>query len=76
MTARIKRGMLPANGSRRAELTFGAQQVARALVYVARPSLEANVLFVAVTATKVSFVARGWRARTPRVRNRNAKARD
>jgi hypothetical protein len=66
MTARMKRGMLPASGSRRAELTFGAQQVARALVYMASPSLEANVQFVAVTATKVPFVVRGWRARTPR----------
>jgi hypothetical protein len=48
---------LQANGSLRAELTFGAQQVARALVYMASQSLEANVVFVAVTATKMPFVA-------------------
>ena len=36
-----------------------AQQVARAVLYMASLPLEANVLFVTVMATKMPFVGRG-----------------
>ncbi|HVA84110.1 MAG TPA: SDR family oxidoreductase [Candidatus Binataceae bacterium] len=59
MTARMKRGVPQANGSLAVEPTFDAQQVARAVVYMASLPLEANVLFVTVMATKMPFVGRG-----------------
>jgi NAD(P)-dependent dehydrogenase (short-subunit alcohol dehydrogenase family) len=59
MTARMKRGVPQANGSLEVEPTFDAQQVARAVVYMASLPLEANVLFVTVMATKMPFVGRG-----------------
>ena len=36
-----------------------AEQVARAVVYMASLPLEANVLFMTVMATKMPFVGRG-----------------
>jgi NAD(P)-dependent dehydrogenase (short-subunit alcohol dehydrogenase family) len=59
MTARMKRGVPQANGSLEVEPTFGAEQVARAVVYMASLPLEANVLFITVMATKMPFVGRG-----------------
>ncbi|MGH7914560.1 MAG: SDR family oxidoreductase [Candidatus Binataceae bacterium] len=59
MTARMKRGVPQANGSLEVEPTFDAQQVARAVVYMASLPLEANVLFITVMATKMPFVGRG-----------------
>jgi len=59
MTARMKRGVPQANGTLEAEPTFDAQQVARAVVYMASLPLEANVLFMTVMATKMPFVGRG-----------------
>ncbi len=59
MTARMKRGVPQANGSLEVEPTFDAQQVARAVVYMASLPLEANVLFMTVMATKMPFVGRG-----------------
>ena len=59
MTTRMKRGVPQANGSLEVEPTFDAQQVARAVVYMASLPLEANVLFMTVMATKMPFVGRG-----------------
>jgi NAD(P)-dependent dehydrogenase (short-subunit alcohol dehydrogenase family) len=59
MTARMKRGVPQANGSLEVEPTFDAEQVARAVVYMASLPLEANVLFITVMATKMPFVGRG-----------------
>jgi NAD(P)-dependent dehydrogenase (short-subunit alcohol dehydrogenase family) len=59
MTARMKRGVPQADGSLEVEPTFDAQQVARAVIYMASLPLEANVLFVTVMATKMPFVGRG-----------------
>jgi NAD(P)-dependent dehydrogenase (short-subunit alcohol dehydrogenase family) len=59
MTARMKRGVPQANGALEAEPTFDAEQVARAVVYMASLPLEANVLFITVMATKMPFVGRG-----------------
>ena len=59
MTARMSRGVPQANGSIQVEPTFDAQQVARAVVYMASLPLDANVLFMTVMATKMPFVGRG-----------------
>ncbi len=59
MTARMKRGVPQANGALEVEPTFDAEQVARAVVYIASLPLEANVLFITVMATKMPFVGRG-----------------
>jgi NAD(P)-dependent dehydrogenase (short-subunit alcohol dehydrogenase family) len=59
MTARMKRGVPQADGSLAVEPTFDAQQVARAVLYMASLPLEANVLFLTVMATKMPFLGRG-----------------
>jgi NAD(P)-dependent dehydrogenase (short-subunit alcohol dehydrogenase family) len=59
MTARMKRGVPQANGELAVEPTFDAEQVARAVVYMASLPLEANVLFMTVMATKMPLVGRG-----------------
>jgi NADP-dependent 3-hydroxy acid dehydrogenase YdfG len=59
MTARMKRGVPQARGVLEVEPTFDAEQVARAVVYMASLPLEANVLFITVMATKMPFVGRG-----------------
>ena len=59
MTARMKRGVPQANGALEVEPTFDAEQVARAVVYMASLPLEANVLFMTVMATKMPLVGRG-----------------
>jgi NAD(P)-dependent dehydrogenase (short-subunit alcohol dehydrogenase family) len=59
MTARMKRGVPQANGALEVEPTFDAEQVARAVVYMASLPLDANVLFMTVMATKMPFVGRG-----------------
>lgn len=59
MTARMKRGVPQASGALEVEPTFDAEQVARAVVYMASLPLEANVLFITVMATKMPFVGRG-----------------
>jgi NAD(P)-dependent dehydrogenase (short-subunit alcohol dehydrogenase family) len=59
MTARMKGGILQANGSLGIEPTFDVAQVARAVVYMSSLPLDANVLFMTVMATKMPFVGRG-----------------
>jgi NAD(P)-dependent dehydrogenase (short-subunit alcohol dehydrogenase family) len=59
MTARMKAGVPQADGSVAAEPTIDAGHVARAVVYMAGLSLDANVLFMTVMATKMPFVGRG-----------------
>lgn len=59
MTARMKGGILQANGSVAVEPTFDVAQVARAVIYMASLPLDANVLFMTVMATKMPFVGRG-----------------
>jgi NAD(P)-dependent dehydrogenase (short-subunit alcohol dehydrogenase family) len=59
MTARMKRGVPQASGALEVEPTFDAEQVARAVIYIASLPLEANVLFMTVMATKMPFVGRG-----------------
>ena len=59
MTARMKGGILQANGSVAVEPTFDVAHVAQAVVYMAGLPLEANVLFMTVMATKMPYVGRG-----------------
>ena len=59
MTARMKQGVLQANGEIAVEPTMAVEHVARAVVYMASLPLDANVLFLTVMATKMPFVGRG-----------------
>jgi NAD(P)-dependent dehydrogenase (short-subunit alcohol dehydrogenase family) len=59
MTARMKDGVLQANGEKAAEPTMDVEHVARAVVYMASLPLDANVLFLTVMATRMPFVGRG-----------------
>jgi hypothetical protein len=59
LTARMKQGVGQANGSTAVEPTMDVEHVARAVVYMAGLSLDANVLFLTVMATKMPFVGRG-----------------
>jgi NAD(P)-dependent dehydrogenase (short-subunit alcohol dehydrogenase family) len=59
MTARMKQGILQANGQVAVEPTMDVDNVARAVVYMAGLPLDANVLFLTVMATKMPFVGRG-----------------
>jgi NAD(P)-dependent dehydrogenase (short-subunit alcohol dehydrogenase family) len=59
MAARMKAGIRQANGSIQVEPTMDVDHVARAVIYMASLPLEANVLNLTVTATKMPFVGRG-----------------
>jgi NAD(P)-dependent dehydrogenase (short-subunit alcohol dehydrogenase family) len=59
MTARMKAGIIQANGSIVAEPTMDVENVARAVVFMAGLPLDTNVLFLTVMATKMPFVGRG-----------------
>jgi len=59
LTARMARGVPQANGSIEAEPTMDADDVARAIVYMASLPLSANVQFITVMATKMPFIGRG-----------------
>jgi NAD(P)-dependent dehydrogenase (short-subunit alcohol dehydrogenase family) len=59
MTARMKQGVLQANGTVAVEPTMDVEHVARAVVYMASLPLDANVLFMTVMATQMPFVGRG-----------------
>jgi NAD(P)-dependent dehydrogenase (short-subunit alcohol dehydrogenase family) len=59
MTARMGQGVPQANGAVEVEPTFDANEVARAVIYMASLPLDANVLFMTVMATKMPLVGRG-----------------
>jgi NAD(P)-dependent dehydrogenase (short-subunit alcohol dehydrogenase family) len=59
MTARMREGVLQANGATAVEPTMDVEHVARAVVYMASLPLDANVLFMTVMATKMPLVGRG-----------------
>ncbi|MCI0700481.1 MAG: SDR family oxidoreductase [Planctomycetia bacterium] len=59
MTAKMKEGVLQADGSIATEPTMDLECVARAVVYMASLPLDANVLFMTVMATQMPFVGRG-----------------
>ena len=55
----MKAGVPQANGTIAVEPTMEVEQVAKAVVYMAKLPLDANVLFLTVMATKMPFVGRG-----------------
>jgi NADP-dependent 3-hydroxy acid dehydrogenase YdfG len=59
MTQRMKNGVPQANGTTMAEPTMDADNVARAVVYIANMPLDANVQFMTVMATKMPYIGRG-----------------
>ena len=59
MTARMKNGVLQADGETAVEPTMDVEHVARAVLYMAGLPLDANVLFMTVMATNMPFVGRG-----------------
>ena len=59
MTQRMQRGVPQANGTVIEEPTMDVQNVARAIVFMATVTPEANVQFLTVMATKMPFVGRG-----------------
>ncbi len=59
MTQRMKAGVLQAHGAVEVEPVMDADDVARAVVYMANLPLEANVQFMTIMATKMPFVGRG-----------------
>ena len=59
MTARFDQGMRQPDGSIRPEPKMAADDVARAVLYMAGLPLSANVLTMTVMATKMPYVGRG-----------------
>ena len=59
MTARMKKGVLQANGTTSTEPTIDPDHVAQAVVYMAGLPLDANVQFMTVMATQMPFIGRG-----------------
>jgi NAD(P)-dependent dehydrogenase (short-subunit alcohol dehydrogenase family) len=59
MTQRMAKGVPQPNGAVMVEPTMAAENVARAVVYMAGLPPDANVLFLTVMATKMPFVGRG-----------------
>ncbi len=59
MAVRMKKGVPQANGTIAVEPTMDPAEVARAVVYMASLSLEANVQFMTVMATKMPYLGRG-----------------
>ncbi|MBI1778985.1 MAG: SDR family oxidoreductase [Proteobacteria bacterium] len=59
MTQRMAKGVPQPNGTVMVEPTMNADNVGRAVVYMAGLPLDANVLFLTVMATKMPFVGRG-----------------
>jgi len=59
MTDRMAEGIIQADGKTTVEPRMAAENVANAVVYMAGLTLDANVLFMTVMATKMPFVGRG-----------------
>jgi NAD(P)-dependent dehydrogenase (short-subunit alcohol dehydrogenase family) len=59
MTARMKNGVVQANGTVAVEPTIDADHVARAVLYMANLPLDVNVPFITVMAAQMPFMGRG-----------------
>ena len=59
MTARMRDGILQANGKIAVEPIMDVEHIARAVVYMASLPLDANVQFMTIMATKMPFIGRG-----------------
>jgi NAD(P)-dependent dehydrogenase (short-subunit alcohol dehydrogenase family) len=59
LTERMAEGVMQPDGSKRPEPRMPAEDVGRAISYMASLPLDSNVLFMTVMATKMPFVGRG-----------------
>jgi NAD(P)-dependent dehydrogenase (short-subunit alcohol dehydrogenase family) len=59
LTEKMKQGVPQANGTVAVEPTIDPRDVGRAVVYMASLSLDANVQFMTLMATKMPFIGRG-----------------
>ena len=59
MAAKMKRGVMQANGEIAIEPTMDVDNVTRAILYMASLPLDANVLFLTVMASSMPLVGRG-----------------
>ena len=59
MTSRMSAGVRQANGTLAPEPTMDVHDVARAVVFMATLSLDSNVQFLTVMATKMPYIGRG-----------------
>jgi len=59
MTARMAKGVPQANGTLAPEPTMDVDDVGRAIVFMAGLSLDSNVQFMTIMATKMPFIGRG-----------------
>ncbi len=59
LTRRFAGGVLQASGSVAPEPVFDSRHVADAVLYMASLPLDANVLFLTITATKMPYIGRG-----------------
>jgi NAD(P)-dependent dehydrogenase (short-subunit alcohol dehydrogenase family) len=59
MTARMKNGVLQANGTVAAEATMDVEHAAQAVLYMANLPLDVNVPFMTVMAAQMPFMGRG-----------------
>lgn len=59
MTARMKTGVLQADGTTSVEPTMPVNEVAKAVVQMASLPLDANILFMTIMATNMPLVGRG-----------------
>jgi NAD(P)-dependent dehydrogenase (short-subunit alcohol dehydrogenase family) len=59
MTANATTGLLQANGTVAQEPRMAVENVVEAVLFMASLSLEANVQFMTVMATKMPFIGRG-----------------
>ena len=59
MTERMAKGIVQANGQMMVEPRMDVQDVASAIVFMAGLSLDSNVQFMTIMATKMPFVGRG-----------------
>jgi NAD(P)-dependent dehydrogenase (short-subunit alcohol dehydrogenase family) len=59
LTERMAQGVMQPDGTTKPEARMAVEDVARAVSYMASLSLESNVLFMTVKATKMPFEGRG-----------------
>ena len=59
MAARMKHGVIQADGRIAAEPLMDVENVARSVAFMASLSLDANIQFLTVMATKMPFLGRG-----------------
>ena len=59
MTARMKDGVPQANGTLAPEPTMDVEDVAKTVLFMASLSLDSNVQFITVMATKMPLIGRG-----------------